>query len=164
MGLSVGCGSKNQEAALENEQYALILTEIKGKQEEQDQSEAEVDSSVKITAATDTPIPAPIDVPVPTAQVVNWVESAAAGEHLGEIVTVRVQLSHCSYKPGVNGEPTFCNDQPYPNHVFTYLVWGQDWSHFDQACVLVRGEIVEYDGKAQIELENEEQILLCDGT
>jgi hypothetical protein len=93
---------------------------------------------------------------------VGWVLSADAGNYLGQVITIRVELSHCAYKPNINGAPTFCNDQPYPDHSFTYLVWGEDWSHFDQKCVLVTGEIVEYDGKQQIVVEEEEQIIPCE--
>lgn len=93
---------------------------------------------------------------------IGWVLSGNAWDFLGQVITVRVEQSHCAYKPGINGAPTFCNDQPYPNHGFTFLVWGKDWSHFDQTCVLVTGEIVEYDGKLQIVVEEEEQIIPCE--
>ncbi|MEN8242734.1 MAG: hypothetical protein ABFS17_12480 [Chloroflexota bacterium] len=162
IGLAVGCGSENQ---VSDEQLSLILTEVAEKQA------AELalplaDSVVSSEDAVATPTlqPAPTDPPADPPIDVEWIDSASAGEHLGETITVRVEISHCDYKPGINGEPTFCNDQPYPNHLFTYLIWGEDWSHYDQSCVLVSGEIVEYDGKAQIELKNEEQIILCDGT
>jgi hypothetical protein len=125
---------------------------------------------VPTTAPTRTQAPTQVNLlptqPIlePTAEdQIEWVLSSEAGDYLGQVKTVRIELSHCAYKPGINGSPTFCNDQPYPDHVFTYLVWGQDWSHFDQACVLVTGEIVEYGGKSQIEVEEEGQIVPCDG-
>jgi hypothetical protein len=93
---------------------------------------------------------------------VTWVLSGDAGNFLGQVITVRVELSHCAYKPNINGSPTFCNDKPYPDHSFTYLVWGKDFSRFDQLCVLVSGEIVEYDGKQQIVVEEEDQITPCE--
>jgi hypothetical protein len=95
-------------------------------------------------------------------EAVDWILSEAAVNFIGEVVAVHVDVSHCAYKPGVNGAPTFCNDQPFPNHTFTYLMWGVDLSRFDQQCVLVIGQIVEYDGKPQIVIENEDQILPCD--
>jgi hypothetical protein len=114
-----------------------------------------------------TPEPAPPtqseEEPATTLEEPDWVSSSDAGNYLGEIVTVRVEVSYCSYLPNVNGSPTFCNDKPYPDHVFTYLMWGVDISRFDQLCVLVNGEIVEYDGKIQIVVESEEQIIPCDG-
>lgn len=120
------------------------------------------------TAPTVTPEPTlqptqpPINVTVTVEEKNNWVMSNETGEYLGQVITVRVELSHCSYRANVNGSPTFCNDQPYPEHTFTYLVWGKDWSHFDQTCVLVTGEIVEYDGKTQIVVEEEGQVVPCD--
>lgn len=93
---------------------------------------------------------------------VEWIDSSKAGEYLGAVITVRVERSYCAFKPNLNGSPTFCNDQPYPGHSFTYLMWGVDLSYLDQACVLVRGEIVEYDGKPQIVLEREDQVTLCE--
>lgn len=114
---------------------------------------------------TAAPTPKPTQtLPEPTVEEkqADWVLSTDAGQYLGEVKTVRVELAHCAYKPGINGTPTFCNDQPYPNHVFTFLVWGKDWSNFDQTCALVTGEISEYDGKIQIVLDEEEQIVPCD--
>ena len=35
IGLSVGCGSKNQEAAQQEEQYVVILTEVEEKRAEE---------------------------------------------------------------------------------------------------------------------------------
>ena len=92
----------------------------------------------------------------------DWVISANARDYLGQVACVRVEVSHCAYMPYINGSPTFCNDQPFPEHDFTFLMWGVDLSHLDQSCVLVSGEIVEYDGKPQIVVESEEQIILCD--
>ncbi|MFN2145314.1 MAG: hypothetical protein ACK2T7_08160 [Anaerolineales bacterium] len=132
------------------------------------------------TTNTDTPLEAPTITPAPTWTLppvedlttqppvgdeakAAWVLSNEAAGHLEEVITVRVEVSYCSYKSSVNGSPTFCNDQPFPNHSFTYLIWGEDLSHLDGQCVLVSGRIVEYDGKPQIVLENEDQVTPCDG-
>jgi hypothetical protein len=35
------------------------------------------------------------------------------------------------YAPGTKGQPTFLNlDKPYPNQVFTVLIWGESRSKF----------------------------------
>jgi hypothetical protein len=94
-------------------------------------------------------------------EVIDWIPSGDAVNFIGEVITVHVDVSYCAYKPEVTGAPTFCNDQPFPNHTFTYLMWGVDLSQFDAQCVLVTGEIVEYDGKPQIVVENEDQIMPC---
>ena len=46
---------------------------------------------------------------------------------VGERVTCRIPHAYCSYKPTVNGSPTFCNDAPYPSQTFTLIRWGENW-------------------------------------
>lgn len=148
--LLVGCTQKNEEIVPETPPTETLV-EMK---------------PTTAPTATQEPTSPPTQKPVQPTDIeevkIDWVLSDEAGAYLGEVKTVRVELSQCSYRANVNGSPTFCNDQPYPNHTFTYLVWGKDWSHFDQTCVLVTGEIVEYDGKMQIEVEDEEQVVPCD--
>ena len=69
--------------------------------------------------------------------------------------------AHCNYRPDVNGGPTFCNDGPFPDHSFTLLVWGQDWSDYDGLCLWVTGEVLIYQDKPQIEAESRSQVVLC---
>jgi hypothetical protein len=80
---------------------------------------------------------------------------------LGENVTCIIQKAYCSYKPSIKGNPTFCNDAPYPNHNFTLLVWGQDWTKFDGECLNVTGYIHLYKGNPQIEATSESQVRIC---
>ena len=50
--------------------------------------------------------------------------------YVGEFKTVQ-GLFYCSYRPDVNGEPTFCNcPDPWPNHDFTALIWGDERQKF----------------------------------
>lgn len=80
---------------------------------------------------------------------------------VGTAVTCRIGNAYCSYRPDVNGSPTFCNDAPFPNHSFTLLVWGQDWSDFDGQCLLVTGKITRFRGKPQIEATRRSQVEFC---
>jgi hypothetical protein len=144
-----------QNGALVDDQGSEVIAEV-------------TENPTSVPTATDVPV-SPTETPSQDVveqnkepQPADWVLSENAEEYLGQVITVRVQVSQCAYKPSINGSPTFCNDQPYPNHTFTYLMWGVDISQFDQLCVLVTGEIVEYDGKPQIVLESEEQIIPCD--
>ena len=105
-----------------------------------------------------TPTP---DLPIVTAVVGDWLLPEDAINHIGEVVAVRLDKVYCSFQSRSNGTPTFCNDQPYPEHNFTFVVWGEDWSGYDGACVIVEGEIEEYDGKAQIEVDEEIQVQYC---
>lgn len=81
---------------------------------------------------------------------------------IGENTTCKISHAYCSYKPSVKGAPTFCNDAPYPNHNFTLLRWGEDWSKFDGSCLIVSGYVSVYKGKLQIEATEVSQIKYCD--
>jgi len=61
----------------------------------------------------------------------------------------------------VSGKPTFCNDAPYPGHNFTLLWWGEDWSSYDGACLIVTGFVSRYQGKLQIEVEARTRVSRC---
>jgi len=79
----------------------------------------------------------------------------------GTFVTCQISRAYCSYRPGVSGRPTFCNDAPFPGHSFTLLVWGQNWSDFDGRCLLVTGPITTFEGKRQIEATSRSQVESC---
>jgi hypothetical protein len=57
-----------------------------------------------------------------------------AGEakaHVGQQATVCGKAVGVHYAAGSRGQPTFINlDQPYPNQVFTILIWGSDRARF----------------------------------
>ncbi len=83
------------------------------------------------------------------------------GGNIGEYVFCKIPNAHCSYQPGEMGSPTFCNDEPYPNHAFTLIVWREDWSDLDGKCIYVDGVISAYDGKPQITATGRGQVLEC---
>jgi hypothetical protein len=97
----------------------------------------------------------------PKVQLVDFVPSEAAGEHVGEVIIVRIDNAFCSYRPDVNGAPTFCNDQPFPNHTFTLITWGKDWTDLDGKCVYIEGEVKEYEGKYEIIADSRDQVTPC---
>jgi hypothetical protein len=50
-----------------------------------------------------------------------------AGQHVGEQATVCGAVVSAHYATRSKGRPTFLNfDEPYPNPVFTVLIWGED--------------------------------------
>lgn len=73
--------------------------------------------------------------------------------HLEEPVKCKMPRAYCSYQPNINGSPTFCNDEPYPNNEFTSAIWGFDWSNTDGDCIIVEGIVSNYHGKPQIAFE-----------
>jgi hypothetical protein len=67
--------------------------------------------------------------------------STRAGQVVGRQATVAIARVAASYQPNARGQPTFLNDAPFPNHVFTAVVWGRDRGQFQPA-------LDSYDGKA----------------
>jgi micrococcal nuclease len=74
--------------------------------------------------------------------------AAEAKNHVGEMATVcgRVASSHFAEKS--KGQPTFLNlDKPYPNAIFTILIWGTDRQKFGKAEETYRDRNVCVSGK-----------------
>ena len=102
----------------------------------------------------------PIDTSSPEDD--SWIASEQAVNFVGQKISVRIDAAQCSFQANINGSPTFCNDFPFPNHSFTFLVWGEDWSDLDQLCVVVEGLVELYQGKPQIEVSGRDQVASCD--
>ena len=91
-----------------------------------------------------------------------------ASSHIGEYATVCGKVVSTKHADRSNGEPTFLNlDRPYPNHIFTIVIWGEDRAAFGKpertysgkrACV--KGLISQYRGRAQIVATATEQLWL----
>jgi len=104
--------------------------------------------------------PPPLPTSVPSSQAINYV---------GKETCVEVARADCSYRPDVSGQPTFCNDAPYPAHSFTALICGNNrdnWSTppeqlYDGACLNVCGLVTSYRGTPQIELAGPSQASFC---
>lgn len=95
-----------------------------------------------------------------------------AAAHLGETRTVCGLVASTKYLPKANGQPTLLNlGRPFPNHVFTVVIFGQHRPLFPQLPegfykgkqVCVTGEIKDYKGKAQIVVERREQLKVVQG-
>src|SRR5579864_3863503 len=75
-----------------------------------------------------------------------------AKDHVSEKATVCGKVASTRYAATIHGKPTFLNlDKPYPNQVFTVLIWGENREQFGapeemyrdkQICVT--GKITEY--------------------
>ena len=74
--------------------------------------------------------------------------AAEAKGHIGEQATVCGKVVSTRYADGSRGNPTFLNfDQPYPNQIFTMLIWGSDRSKFDEPETKYRGKQICVTGK-----------------
>ena len=92
------------------------------------------------------------------AQTVKTISTSEAGKHIGENATVCGQVASAHFAATTRGRPTFLNlDQPYPNQVFTVLIWGSDRNTFGVPEVTYRdkricakGTISSYKGVPEI--------------
>jgi hypothetical protein len=90
-----------------------------------------------------------------------------ARNHVGETQTVCGKAVSTRYAPGSKGQPTFLNlDEPYPNEIFTILIWGDDRSKFGRPeteyrdkNVCVTGKITSYRGNPEIVATEPSQIV-----
>ena len=97
---------------------------------------------------------------------VNQVTAVEAKLHIGEQATVCGKVVSTRYATTTRGKPTFLNlDKPYPNQIFTVLIWGENREKFGtpeekyrdkQVCVT--GKITEYRGAPEIVVSDPESI------
>jgi hypothetical protein len=85
---------------------------------------------------------------------------------LGSTVTCKIETAHCVYLLNVDGSPTFCTDKPYPNHLFQFVVFGEDWSEYNGLCMTVTGLLESYfngqKGLLQIVGHDRSQVSACE--
>ncbi len=94
------------------------------------------------------------------------IRASQAGDYVGQFAEVCGVIADTNYARRSRGSPTYLNfDEPYPDHIFTAIVWGKDRRYFDykpeelkghKACVY--GKIETYQGKPQIILVRPNQI------
>ena len=87
-------------------------------------------------------------------------------DHIGETATVCGSVVSSRYAASTKGQPTFLNlDKPYPNPVFTVLIWGENRSKFGTPeseykgkRICVTGKITEYKGTPEIVANDPQQV------
>ena len=92
--------------------------------------------------------------------------SYEAKNHIGEEGTVCGKVVSTYYASSSNGKPTFLNiDKPYPNQVFTAVIWGKSRHNFStperqykNKNVCISGYIDSYRGVPQINVSSTSQI------
>ena len=90
--------------------------------------------------------------------------AAQAKAHEGETATVCGTVASERTATSSRGEPTFLNlDSPYPNQVFTILVWGDDRSEVGSlpqvgAHACATGLIEDYKGVPEIVVRRSGQL------
>ena len=94
------------------------------------------------------------------------ISASGARNHVGENATVCGDVASAHYAASSRGKPTFINlDQPYPNQVFTILIWGTDRAKFGQPeqtysgkHVCVTGRITLYRGTPETVVSEPSQL------
>ena len=99
----------------------------------------------------------------------RYISAKDASKHIGEEQTVCGVVASTKYATKSKRQPTFLNlDKPYPNQIFTILIWGADRAKFKQPPehfyrgkkVCVRGLIQAFKGKPEIIVNDPSQITI----
>ena len=86
---------------------------------------------------------------------------------IGQQKTLCGTVASAHYATRSKGQPTFLNlNKPYPNQVFTVLIWGSDRGKFDKPPeslysgkeICVTGMIQSYQGRPEIVVKEPAQI------
>ena len=96
----------------------------------------------------------------------NTYTADQAKSHVGERATVCGVVASAHFSASGKGQPTFLNlDKPYPNQIFTVLIWSSDRSKFGtperdyaRKNICVTGTIQEFRGTAEIIARSPAQI------
>ncbi|ADC89777.1 nucleic acid binding OB-fold tRNA/helicase-type [Thermocrinis albus DSM 14484] len=97
----------------------------------------------------------------------DYITPEQAGNYIGEVKTVCGVVASAKYASHSRGQPTFLNlDRPYPNHIFTVVIWGKDRhkfshppeSYYKGKRICVEGLIDSYRGVPQIVVRDPSQI------
>ena len=95
------------------------------------------------------------------------IKPTEAQKFIGEKKTVCGMVASATYANRTKGQPIFLNlDQPYPNQIFTVVIWGSDRKNFSNPpetfykgkTICVTGEIKSFKGKPQIIVHDPSQI------
>jgi hypothetical protein len=96
----------------------------------------------------------------------NKLTAAQAKDHFGQTATVCGEVVTTSYADSSKGHPTFLNlDKPYPNQIFTVVIWGENRTKFGKPeedykgkRICVSGKITAYAGKPEIVVSDPKQM------
>jgi hypothetical protein len=99
----------------------------------------------------------------------KFITPNGAAKHIGEVQTVCGMVASAKFLSQSKKLATFLNlDQPYPNQVFTIVLWGTDRSKFPEPPedyymgkkICVKGMIKEYRGKPEVIVNDPSQITI----
>ena len=83
-----------------------------------------------------------------------------ASKHVGENGTVCGLVASAHFANSTRGQPTFLNlDKPYPDQVFTAVIWGSDRSKFGSPEASLNGKQVCVTGRIQLYRSKPEMVV-----
>ncbi len=95
------------------------------------------------------------------------ISAADAAKYIGKSATVCGRVASATYASRTRGEPTFINlDRPYPNQIFTAVIWGDNRSKFSPPPesaysgkrICVTGRVSNFKGQPEIIVRDPAQI------
>lgn len=103
-----------------------------------------------------------------TSPAQNSISAVQARDHVAEKTTVCGEVVSTHYAASSRGSPTFLNlDEPYPNQIFTVVIWGSDRrkfgnpeSTYKNTHMCASGVIDSYRGVPQIVARDPGQLRL----
>lgn len=103
---------------------------------------------------------------VPSDQAQKKITALEAKDHINESATVCGNVVSARFSSSTKGQPTFLNlEKPYPNQIFTVVIWGSDRTKFGTPeteykgkRICVTGKIENFRGVPEIAASNPEQI------
>ena len=107
-----------------------------------------------------------VSISCSAANVAQQITPAQAKDHVGKQATVCGIVASANFAQRSRRQPTFLNlDKPYPNHIFTAVIWGDDRAKFGQPEVELKGKrvcvsgvIENYKGTPEIILREKAQL------
>ena len=104
--------------------------------------------------------------PQPARADSTTISPTVAIKYVGQSVTVCGVVASAKFAERTKGQPTFLNvGTPYPNQVFTAVIWGSNRGRFayppetlEGQTICVSGEVELYKGKAEIIVSGPSQI------
>jgi hypothetical protein len=101
------------------------------------------------------------------SQQIEAISSFNAHKYINQKKTVCGKVASTFFAQRSRGKPTFLNlDKPYPNHIFTAVIWINDRGKFEgppeilfkDRAICVVGRITVFRGKPQIVVKDPSQI------
>lgn len=103
---------------------------------------------------------------VPSDQAQKKITALEAKDHINESATVCGNVVSARFSASTKGQPTFLNlEKPYPNQIFTVVIWGSDRAKFGTPeteykgkRICVTGKIENFRGVPEIVVSDPQQI------